>query len=91
MSTLWSKLETNRTKKPLHSFAPSRSGVCAVVSVTPSSRPGYGLATVPWTGIKSGGNACARGRTLVADRERGVVAKDSRRGRRSPIVTGGRV
>jgi len=46
MSTLWSKLETNRTKKPLHSFAPSRSGVCAVVSVTPSSRPGYGLATV---------------------------------------------
>ena len=88
MSTLWSKLETNRTLKNLYILlrraGPLRlSGLaglaCALLlTVTPSSRPGYGLATVPRAGIKSCGNACAPGRTLVEDRERGVVARDPR-------------
>ena len=36
------------------------------------------MAAVSRAGIKSCGNACAAGRTLVEDRERGVVAGDPR-------------
>ena len=86
MKTLRFKLKTNRALKASCRFFCLVSLASALLLV---SMPVHGQKKNPvikdmaWpqfrrAGIKSCGNACAAGRTLVEDRERGVVACRSR-------------